>query len=42
MGAEFPVWPLFLLGGAMTLIAGGIFAAVLWGARKEDDGPGQA
>jgi hypothetical protein len=42
MGSEFPIWPLFLLAGAMTLIAGGIFAAVLWNARKEkDDGAGR-
>jgi hypothetical protein len=43
MSNEFAVWPLFVLGGLLTVIAAGIFSAVFLEARRESqDGPPQS
>jgi hypothetical protein len=35
MSAALPIWPLFVFGGVLTLIAAGIFVAIFLSARKE-------
>jgi hypothetical protein len=37
MSAALPVWPLFVFGGVLTVIAAGIFVAIFLSARKEGD-----
>jgi hypothetical protein len=35
VNAGIPVWPLFVFGGVLTVIAAGIFVAIFVSARNE-------
>jgi hypothetical protein len=35
VNAGLPVWPLFVFGGVLTVIAAGIFVAIYLSARNE-------